>query len=58
MEKAPYDLGIEFKTGTQGVDLIFDGETVVGVSVLTNHNESYTIKAAKTIIATGGFSNN
>lgn len=56
MEKHAYELGVEIRTGTAGTDLVFDGETVVGATVETNHNESYTIKAKKTIIATGGFS--
>lgn len=56
MEKQAYALGVEIRTGTQGVDLVFDGDTVTGVSVITNRNESYNILAKKTIIATGGFS--
>ena len=55
MEKAAYEVGVEVRTGTTGLDLVWDGDTVVGVSVQSNHNESYNILAAKTIIATGGF---
>lgn len=58
MEKAAYEVGVEVRTGTSGLDLVWDGDTVVGVSVQNNHNESYNILAAKTIIATGGFCSN
>lgn len=58
MEKAAYEVGVEVRTGTTGLDLVWDGDTVVGVSVQSNHNESYNILAAKTIIATGGFCSN
>ena len=58
MEEHAYALGVEIRTGTEGTDLVFDGERVAGVTVTTNHNESYRILAQKTIIATGGFSYN
>lgn len=38
--------------------MIFDGEKVAGITVTNNRNQSYRILAQKTIIATGGFSNN
>lgn len=56
MEKQAAAVGVEIRTGTQGVDLVMEDKAVKGVAVTTNHNESYNILAAKTIIATGGFS--
>ena len=56
MEKQALALGVEIRTGTAGVDLVMEDNAVKGVSVLTNHNESYNILAGKTILATGGFS--
>lgn len=58
MEKQAKALGIEVRTGTQGVDLVMEDKAVKGVTVSTNRNESYRILADKTILATGGFSNN
>ena len=58
MEKLAYELGVDIRTGTAGVDFVWDGDRVAGVSVQTNHNESYDILAKKTIVATGGFCNN
>ncbi len=58
MEKTAYELGVDIRTGTKGVDFVWDGEAVAGVSVETNHSESYDILAKKTIIATGGFCSN
>lgn len=58
MEEHANALGVEIRTGTAGTDLIFDGEKVAGVTVTNNRNQSYRILAQKTIIATGGFSNN
>ena len=55
MEKLAYELGVDIRTGTAGVDFVWDGDRVAGVSVQTNHNESYDILAKKTIVATGGF---
>lgn len=56
MEKQALALGVEIRTGTAGVDLVMEDNAVKGVSVTTNHNESYNILAGKTILATGGFS--
>ncbi|WP_071434709.1 FAD-binding protein [Angelakisella massiliensis] len=58
MEERANALGVEIRTGTAGTDLIFDGEKVAGITVTNNRNQSYRILAQKTIIATGGFSNN
>ena len=58
MEKLAYELGVDIRTGTAGVDFVWDDSRVAGVSVQTNHNESYDILAKKTIVATGGFCNN
>ena len=58
MEKLAYELGVDIRTGTAGVDFVWDGDRVAGVSVQTNHNESYDILAKKTIVATGGFCSN
>lgn len=58
IEKTAYALGVDIRTGTAGLDFVWDGERVAGVSVQTNHNESYDILAKKTIVATGGFCNN
>ena len=58
MERHAYELGVEIRTGVKGYDLVMDGQTAKGVMVTTNKNESYNILAKKTILATGGFSNN
>lgn len=58
MEKHVKALGVEVRTGTTGLDLVFDGDRVSGATVRTNHNELYNITARKTIVATGGFSCN
>lgn len=58
MEKTAYALGVDIRTGTAGLDFVWDDSRVAGVSVQTNHNESYDILAKKTIVATGGFCNN
>ena len=58
MEKTAYELGVDIRTGTAGMDFVWDGDRVAGVSVQTNHNESYNILAKKTIVATGGFCSN
>lgn len=58
IEKLAYELGVDIRTGTAGLDFVWDGDRVAGVSVKTNHNESYNILAKKTIVATGGFCNN
>ena len=58
MEKTAYELGVDIRTGTAGMDFVWDGDRVAGVAVQTNHNESYNILAKKTIVATGGFCSN
>lgn len=58
MEKKAGELGVEIRTGSRGVDFVWDGDRVAGVSVETNHAESYDILAKKTVVATGGFCNN
>lgn len=58
MEKQAKALGIEIRTGTQGVDLVMEDKAVKGVAVKTSHNEHYNILAKKTVLATGGFSGN
>lgn len=58
MEKTAYALGVDIRTGTAGLDFVWEDDRVAGVSVQTNHNESYNILAKKTIVATGGFCNN
>lgn len=58
LEKAAKDVGVDIRTGTKGLDLIMDGQTVVGVNVSNNNNETYAIKAGAVIVATGGFSHN
>lgn len=58
MEKQAIALGVEIRTGTQGVDLVMEDKAVKGVTVKTSHNENYNILAKKTVLATGGFSGN
>jgi len=55
LEKAAFELGVEVRTGTKGVDLVMENGACKGVIVTNNQNETYTINAAKTIIATGGW---
>ncbi len=55
MEECARELDIEIRTGTKGVDLIMEDGRCAGVAVENNDNESYSIKAQYTIIATGGF---
>lgn len=57
MEKKVKELGIDVRTGTKGLDLIFDGNKVVGVKV-QQKNDHYDILADAVILATGGFSAN
>lgn len=57
MEKKAIELGVEIRTGTEGLDLIMEDGKAVGVSVKSK-NDYYNIKADAVIIATGGFSNN
>lgn len=55
MEAHANELGIDIRTGTKGTDLVMEDGRCVGVTVTNNDNESYTILAQSTIIATGGF---
>jgi len=55
LENAIFNLGVDVRTGTKGVDLVMEDGVCKGVIVTNNDNETYTINAAKTIIATGGF---
>ena len=48
-------LGVDIRTGNKGEDLVMDGNKVTGVVVKTNKNETYTINAKQTIVATGGW---
>lgn len=57
LEELVEELGIDVHTGTQAVDLLFDGDAVTGVAVETR-TERFNINARSTVIATGGFSNN
>lgn len=57
MEAQAAKLGVEVRSGTKGLDFVFDGDRVVGVSV-QHKNESYNIMADAVILATGGFSQN
>ncbi len=58
MEAEAAKLGIDIRTGTQGLDLVMENGECKGVSVKNNNNESYNILATSTIIATGGFCTN
>lgn len=55
LEKTAYELGVDVRTGTKGTDLVMENGVCKGVIVTNNDNETYTINAASTIIATGGF---
>ncbi len=55
MEAHANELGIDIRTGTKGTDLVMEDGRCAGVTVTNNNNESYTIRAQSTIIATGGF---
>ncbi len=57
MEARVKALGVDVRTGTKGVDFLFDGDKVVGVKV-QRKNETYDIFADAVILATGGFSAN
>ena len=58
LEKAANELGVDIRTGTKGMDLVMEDGACKGVVVLNNDNETYTINAKSTIIATGGFCSN
>ena len=55
LENAVFSLGVEVRTGTKGVDLVMEDGVCKGVIVTNNDNETYTINAKHTIIATGGW---
>ena len=57
LENKANELNVEIRTGTKGVDLIFDGDKVAGV-VAEHMGHQYKIMADAVIIATGGFSAN
>ncbi|MDO5292308.1 MAG: FAD-binding protein [bacterium] len=57
MEKKVKELGIEVRTGTEGLDLIMEDGKAIGVKV-KNKNDYYDIKADAVIVATGGFCSN
>ena len=58
LEKAANELGVDVRTGTKGMDLVMEDGACKGVVVLNNDNETYTINAKSTILATGGFCSN
>lgn len=58
LEKAAKELGVDVRPGTKGMDLVMEDGACKGVVVLNNDNETYTINAKSTIIATGGFCSN
>lgn len=58
LEKAAKELGVDIRTGTKGMDIVMEDGACKGVVVLNNDNETYTINAKSTIIATGGFCSN
>ena len=58
LEKAANELGVDIRTGTKGMDIVMEDGVCTGVVVLNNDNETYTINAKSTIIATGGFCSN
>lgn len=55
LERTAYELGVDVRTGTKGTDLVMEDGVCKGVVVTNNANETYTINAASTIVATGGF---
>lgn len=57
LEKTAFDLDVDIRTGTKGLDLIMDGNKAAGVKV-ENKEGYYNINADAVIIATGGFSAN
>lgn len=58
LEKAANELGVDVRPGTKGMDLVMEDGVCKGVVVLNNDNETYTINAKSTILATGGFCSN
>ncbi len=57
LEAKVKELNIDVRTGTKALDLIMDGNKVVGVKVQKG-DATYDIMASNVLIATGGFCNN
>lgn len=57
LEGRAEELGVEFITGTRGVDLVYENDRVVGVSV-EDRDYKYDVLADAVVVATGGFSYN
>nr|WP_307776335.1 FAD-binding protein [uncultured Cetobacterium sp.] len=57
LEKRAKELGVDIRTGTEGLDLIYNNGKFSGVKV-KNKNNFYDINANAIILATGGFSHN
>lgn len=57
LEKKAYELGVDIRPGTKGLDLIMEDGKAVGVTV-GNREGHYNINADAVIMATGGFSAN
>ncbi len=55
LENAVFGYGVDVRTGTKGMDLVMEDGVCKGVIVTNNQNETYTINAKQTIIATGGW---
>ncbi|MBR5224339.1 MAG: FAD-binding protein [Clostridia bacterium] len=55
LENAVFGYGVDVRTGTKGVDLVMEDGVCKGVIVTNNQNETYTINAKNTIVATGGW---
>ena len=58
LEKGLSNTTVDIRTGTEGLDLVMDGQTVKGIRVKNRDNQSYTIFAKAVVITTGGFSGN
>ena len=57
LEKKAKALGVDIRTGTKGLDIIFTSGVATGVKV-QNKNNFYDINAKAVVLATGGFSHN
>lgn len=58
LENAAENLNVDIRTGTKGLDLVMEDGVCKGVVVKNNDNQTYTIHAKSTIVATGGFCSN
>ncbi len=58
LEKAAKELGGGVRPGARGMARVMEDGACKGVVVLNNDNETYTINAKSTILATGGFCSN